>query len=437
MLLTVLKSFLSRHEKIRIPIYRIAMKFIVKPYVNNLEVPIIAITGTNGKTTITRLLNRIYLDAGYNVGACSTEGVMHNGVIVKEGDRSGGGGVWRAAKCPHVNILILEIARKAIINYDLGFKNAQVGIVTNIYEDHLGYNGILTLEQMAELKSTIVKITDPNGCVILNGDDYKVRNMAKLTKAKKIFFVTDTDYEKYNNAYFLKDSFIWKKNDGEKKCLMDIEKIPITMKGVQKYNVTNIMAALAAVDGMKKYIKVNRKSLYYSISNFGKNANDNLGRFNFIHYKKEDICLCYAKNPESYRREIEIIAYIKKTRGYDNIIGIMTAMGNRSENYFKNISKIIAHVCDLFFIRPPKDEYLRGRTGDEIVRLLSYYIPDDKIASKEKLSLEQIFEITNQKYQNKKNLFILFYAPLEDKINLKKVVKIGDYFSTPINNKHI
>ena len=160
-------SFLKMFQKtprLRKFALRLAMTVLVQPRLRQLGVPIIAITGTNGKTTIVRLLTRIYRNAGYNVGACSTYGVTHNEEFVSRTDDASGLGAWRAARCPNVDLLVLEVARGGLARWGTGFKKCQVGIVTNVYEDHLGYEGIHTLKQMAELKSAVPRATKIRWC---------------------------------------------------------------------------------------------------------------------------------------------------------------------------------------------------------------------------------------------------------------------------------
>ncbi|MEJ2589422.1 MAG: Mur ligase family protein, partial [Deltaproteobacteria bacterium] len=177
--------------------YRLATKLIYKPAVTRLNVPIIAVTGTNGKTTVTRLLEKVYLDAGYNVGTCTTDGVSHNGALFLSGDLSWGYGAWKAAQCPDVDLLILETARGGIIRYGMGFRECQVGVVTNLFEDHLGFDGVDSLEQMADVKSTIPIHTHREGSIILNGDDADVRRMVDRSPASPIYFVTGNGHEEF------------------------------------------------------------------------------------------------------------------------------------------------------------------------------------------------------------------------------------------------
>jgi cyanophycin synthetase len=421
-LLNRVDRIINRNERIRKPIHRLVVKFIVRPSINRLHVPVIAITGTNGKTTITRLLSRIYLNAGYNVGACCTEGVMHNGRMISERDESYALGAWRAAKCKNVDLLVLETARGGIIEYGLGFRKCQVGIVTNLYEDHLGFDGIDTLEEMAEVKSVIPQHTDSEGWIVLNGDDVLVKAMSSKSRAKPIYFVMEADYGQLERVFFLRDNCIWKKMGRNEEEVINVKDMPITLGGTQEYNIANVMAVLGAIEGMNKFISLNNDVVRKTLTEFGSSPDDNLRRFHMITYKGERVIICYAKNPECYYREIKLIRNIKDIGDFDNIVGILTSPGNRNEKYFQEISKLVASVCDVFFVRPPKPKYLRGRTGQEIVRLLSTSIPKNRILSEQSLSLPGVIALTKEKLKGK-NLFVVFFASAEANIDIPQLFK--------------
>lgn len=426
-----IKKYINQNEKLMKTIYRLAMKIMVKPYVALLHVPVIAVTGTNGKTTVTRLLNRIYIDAGYNVGICTTEGVMHNGVTVSVGDESGGGGVWKAAKCPDVDLLVLETARKGILDYGLGFYKCRVGIVTNVYEDHLGFDGINTIEDMAEVKSMIPKNTDSKGFVVLNGDDSLVMPMADISDATPIYFVMDNDYRMFERVFFLKGKMICKKNGETVQALINVEDIPITLNGFSRHNIANVMAALAAIEGLNELVTLRFSEVKNTLIKIDRDSYDNIGRSCLLNFNNEAVFLSKCKNPESYSREVEIIERIKKDGGFDKIVGVLTAVGNRRDTYYQDISRIVSHVCDMFFIRPPKHEYLRGRSESEIVRLLSAYIPKDKILSDKKASLSVVMDESKDYFMDSKSkiLFVVFNNTLDADIDMMKIVKSNTFIN--------
>jgi cyanophycin synthetase len=408
---------------------QLVVKWFIRSYVAMLRIPVIAITGTNGKTTVSRLIEKTLLNAGYNVGSCNTEGVNHNGVQIWKGDASWGYGVWKAARCPNVDLLVVETARGGIVRYGLGFKRCQVGVVTNVYEDHLGFDGINSLEEMAEVKSTIPQHTDIRGSIVLNGDDAFVRDMACRSRAAPIYFVLRNDYKKFDRVFYLKDSCIFKKNKNEdESCVMDIKDIPITFGGKLNFNIANVMAALAAVEGIQRFVPIKIKSIKKTLKEFGNSPFDNMNRFCMVTFKGESVVLSYSKNPESYRNDIEVIKRIMINGNFENSVGVLTGPGNRKEKYYKEISEIVAPVCDYFFIRPPKQQYLRCRNGEEIVKLFSESIPGDKILSEKQSSLSEVISLSKEKLEGR-TLFIVFYAALEADIDYLDVINDSIYHS--------
>lgn len=427
-----IKTLINRNERIRVFLYRLAMRFLVVPYVTSLKKPIIAITGTNGKTTVTKLLDRIYSNAGYSVGTCTTSGVYHKGVLVYKGDESGGGGVWKASHCPNVDLLILETARKGIIDYGIGFEKCNVGVVTNIHEDHLNYNGINSIEEMAELKSIVIKHTKKEGAIVLNGDDLLVRGMAEKSYARKIYFMMENDYNQFNNVFYFKDGFVCKKIGIDNEKLMHVNDIAITIDGKLTYNIRNAMAALAAVEGMNKFIPIDEHIVKNTLIEFGSSLSDNIERFVMGNIYGGNFICCNSKNPEGYSNDIQFIMKIKEEEGFDHVVGILSAAGNRNKKHYIAISKLVAPVCDLFYIYPPRKEYLRGRSGEEIVKLLSNNIPKQKIISNGKFSLSEIIYFSNN-YLKGKKIFIVFSCRLLLDINLEQFGKEGKFFNYFVN----
>lgn len=328
--------------------YRLATKLIYKPAVTRLNVPIIAVTGTNGKTTVTRLLEKVYLDAGYNVGTCTTDGVSHNGTL------------------------------------------------------------------------------------ILNGDDADVRRMVDRSPASPIYFVTGNGHEEFENVFFLKGMSIYKKITGIEKRIIDVKDLPITFNGLLDYNIANVMAALAAWQGMKKFIGVKKESVLKTLKEFGTSPYDNINRFCLLTFNGETVLLGRSKNPESYRREIAVIKKIKEGMGFDKIVGVLSSIGNRQENFLREISALVASGCDYFFIRPPKSRYLRGRNGEEIVRLLSSHIPKHKILSERRSSLNDVISLSRMRLEGK-ILFVVFCTKWEADIDYTQVVEQGERFQHDFN----
>ena len=409
-------------------------RFLIRPYVRWRNIPLIAITGTNGKTTVSRLLNRIYLSAGYNIGMCCTAGVQHNGVPVARGDYSHGLGIWHASRGRVVDILVAETARGGILKFGLGYARSMAGVVTNVYEDHLGLEGVQTIEQMAEVKSAIPRHTTPQGTVVLNGDQALVRSMISRTRASGIYFTVEDEQDRFDHCYYLHDGHIFRKSGSFKKRILDVKSLPITLQGTLTYNVANVMAALATVEAMQPWVPVQLETVQTVLQEFGMNPNDNPTRLNLLRIKDRYVLLCTCKNPESYRRDAETIRTIQKKYKFDHVIGMLTAPGDRRQDFYEQISHTVAPLCSYFFVRPPLKRYLRIRTGEEIVRLLSASIPAERILSTENLPLESIFDWTRKTIKGT-CLYVYFYATLESNLDIMRLISESQHIPIEIGEK--
>jgi len=279
---------------------------------------------------------------------------------------------------------------------------------------------------MADVKSSIPMHTHQEGSIILNGDDANVRTMADRSPANPIYFVIENDYRQFQNVFFLEEGFICKKIGDFKEQVINVKDLAITFGGILGYNIGNVMAALAALEGMKKFIRVKKESVSKTTSEFGISPYDNINRFCLLTFKGENVVLDCCKNPECYRREIGIIEKIKQSEGFDNIVGVLTSPGNRQEKFFTEISELAASICDYFFVRPPKPEYLRGRNSEEIVRLISSNIPRNRILSDHRSSLNEVILLSKIRLEGK-ILFVVFLVIADANIDYMQVVEQAAY----------
>ena len=276
-------------------------------------------------------------------------------------------------------MLVLETARGGLKLYGPGFRGCHVGIVTNLYEDHLGFNGIHTMEQMAEVKSAIPRAVRRGGTLVLSGDDPRVRDMARKSAAQPVYFVMEEDYRRFDRVFFLRDGSVWRKTDDREEPVIPMEEIPIASMGLQPYNVANAMAVLAGAEGMRRFLPLKGEDIRRGLKEFGTDPADNPGRFHMLTLQGERFLIFYGKNPASCRLEVDLIKKIKEQDGFERVVGVIAAPGNRLPAYYDGISRSVASVCDLIFLRPPQDKYLRGRSAEEISRLLSRCMPREKV----------------------------------------------------------
>jgi cyanophycin synthetase len=318
-------------------------------------------------------------------------------------------------------VLILETARGGLSVYGPGFRECHVGIVTNLFEDHLGFQGIHTVEQMAEVKAAVPRAVRKDGAVVLNGDDPLVGAMAAKSAAEPVYFVMGDNYDRFDKVFFLRDDSIWRKSGADEKPVIPVTEIPIASRGLQPYNVANAMTALATVEGMNRFLPIDGAVVGTALREFGSDPHDNLGRFHRVTLEGERFLIFYAKNPESFRLEVDVVETIRRREGFEHVVGAITAPGNRVPAYYRDISKAVAPVCDLVFVRGPEEKYLRGRHPQEIVRLLSSSVPSEKLIEDKGFSASELIGLSRQRLAGK-ILFVFFTALFDAGVDVGRIL---------------
>jgi cyanophycin synthetase len=194
-----LRRYLNRWYWIRLG-RRLNIRLVRHPLLALRGIPLIAITGTNGKTTTTLLINRILRDAGYRTGCSCTEGVLIDGEWLVHGDEAGSKGLWMASRPSGLHALVAETARGGILRYGLGFSSCHVSVVTTVAADHLGEHGIETVEDLARVKSSLPQHTRADGAVVLNADVPLVRDMARKTRARGVYFTLEKPLDAWDHC---------------------------------------------------------------------------------------------------------------------------------------------------------------------------------------------------------------------------------------------
>jgi len=331
------------------------------------RVPIIAITGTNGKTTTTRLMAYIAQVQGYHVGYTTTEGIYLNGNLIKEGDCTGPKSTSMILHEPMVDFAVLECARGGIIRSGLGVDQVDVGIVTNVAADHLGLEDIDTIEDMARVKAVVPQSVKPGGFAVLNAADDLVYGMAKDLSCNIALFCINASNERITEhcrkdgvaCVLDADGNIVIKKGGKEIVIENVLDIPLTMQGKANFMIENVMAAALAayvlnfsVDTVKAALKV-----------FSIGEEFTPGRLNMLNINAVNVMVDYAHNPHSLK------AFAHLIRNFDGEkTGIITGVGDRRDEDIIEVGKVAAEMFDHIIIRIDKDT--RGRSGEEIVQLL-------------------------------------------------------------------
>jgi len=331
------------------------------------SIPIISVTGTNGKTTTVRMIAHILRTHGYTVGMTTTGGVFINHRCIMKGDTTGPASAKAVLTDKRVEVAVLETARGGIIRSGLGYDLSDIAVLTNISEDHLGIDEVYTLEDLLHVKSLVVEAVKTNGYVVLNADDPMVVEAAKRVKSNIIYFSRQEDNIIVHRhlaggglAVFLKGQHITiATGDGFIQC-MDVTKIPATYGGKLTYNIENSLAAVSVAYAMKIPVETIQKAM----ASFYADEIHNPGRFNVFNIRDFRVVVDYAHNISGYTRVIEAI----KKMGASRTIGIIGVPGDRQDDSIRRIGFIAGKGFDRVIIKEDVD--LRGRRRGEVAKLL-------------------------------------------------------------------
>jgi cyanophycin synthetase len=346
----------------------------------NGRIPIMAITGTNGKTTTTRLLAHITKHAGYRVGYTTTDGIYIDGEMILEGDCTGPVSTKTVLQDSWVDMAVLECARGGILRGGLGFDQCDIGIITNIASDHLGMGGIDTVEKLAKVKSTVVESVKPDGYAILNADDPLVYAMHEKLNCNIALFSMNSDCRQlrehvgkgglaamYENDFItiLKGKMIFR--------IGRASQVPITFGGAASFNIANVLAASLAAFVQK----IHPRDILEALTSFIPCPETIPGRMNVFEFPDHKVIVDYAHNPHGVQSIAAFLKSIPATRK----IGVITGVGDRRSEDITALANEAAKIFDEIVIR--HDEDMRGRDTAELDQLLTEGIkqvdPEKKI----------------------------------------------------------
>lgn len=332
------------------------------------RIPIIAVTGTNGKTTTVRLTAHIAKSAGRKVGYSTSDGVYIQNQMMMKGDCTGPVSSSFVLKDPTVDFAVLECARGGILKSGLAFQNCDVAIVTNVAADHIGLGGINSVEQMAKVKGVLPETVFPHGYAILNADDDLVYKMRKDLDCNVALFSMDENSPRikkhsangglsavYENGYISIMKGNWKIR------VMPVKDIPITFEGRAAHNIANCLPSVLA---SYLFRDISIEDIRSALSSFMPSSTQTPGRLNFFHFRNYTILADFAHNPHGLKLLCDFISKLD----YPTRIGIISGTGDRRDNDIRELGEISAQYFDEIIIRC--DRNLRGRTADEIINLL-------------------------------------------------------------------
>ncbi|MDQ3881208.1 MAG: Mur ligase family protein [Chloroflexota bacterium] len=333
------------------------------------RIPVVAITGTNGKTTVTRLVIHIAQSAGLRVGATTSDGIVIRGDVVERGDWTGYGGAGRVLAEPQLDLAVLETARGGILLRGIGYTRNDVSVVTNISADHLGLQGIDTLDELADVKASLVRLTRRDGWAVLNADDARVWEMRREARARVYAFSldqasphADATLERGGRAAVLDDEWLVLRAPGRAPHrLARAADVPITLAGAASHNVANALAAAAAADA----VGIDRDAIAVALRAFTPDADHNPGRLNLYRLDGRTVVIDFAHNEAGLRTLIDVCRRL--SGGGRVCLGLGTA-GDRSDEILVEMGATAARGAHRVVIAE-KPHYLRGRDRDSMKRL--------------------------------------------------------------------
>ncbi len=339
------------------------------------RVPVVAVTGTNGKTTTSRMIAHIARAHGLLTGWSNTDGIYIDGELVEAGDYSGPSGAGRVLAHPQVQLAVTETARGGILLKGIGLRHNDVSVVTNVTADHLGLQGIDTVDQLAEVKSVVPQITRKDGWAVLNADDPRVLAMRAVTKAKPWIFSRDPDSPAIREvvghggrATTVIDGWVTVLRPGaDPEPLVELVDVPMTLAGLSRFNVENTLAATSAALA----VGLPASAVVEGLRSFLPDAEHNPGRMNFFTLPVDgdglSVVMDLAHNEAGLEALLEIMGGVRRP-GARLLLGL-GAVGDRTDELIDTLGEIGAKGSDVVAIGH-KEHYLRGRTIDEIDTLL-------------------------------------------------------------------
>ncbi len=333
------------------------------------RIPIIAVTGTNGKTTVTRLIGHMYETARWMVGVTSTEGAYINRERIFGGDSAGPKSARAILMHPHVEVAVLETARGGILREGLAFDECSVAVVTNISSDHLGVGGVNTLDELAAVKQVVVENVARDGCAVLNADDSRVAQMAASTDARVIYFSVRADNPILQShlaeggwGVFCRHNKIALATGDEAELeLVDLEQVPFTVGGKIQFQVQNALAAVAAAWGAG----LNPAMIVRALTTFETTADAVPGRFNRFELNGVEVILDYGHNAAAMKALAQAIDILGERR----TVMVIGLPGDRRDEDLIATFEETRPIADEYFLHDLELDQ-RGRRKHEIPKIL-------------------------------------------------------------------
>ncbi len=344
------------------------------PWGELAAIPVVLVTGTNGKTTSARLMARVALEAGRSVGMSSTSGIAVNGATIETGDWTGPAAARAVLRRDDIDFAVLETARGGILRRGLAVASCDAALITNVSDDHLGLYGIDDLASMTQVKGQIARIVPKTGTVVLNARDPNLVTLAASLEARVVFFCDMETAEPAarevvrerlarGDAVVLADGGDIVVREGERaKVLAKVVDAPLGFGGVARYNVENVLGVV----GLARAMGLPDDAIVRAITGFG--AKDNPGRGELVDRGGVKVFLDFGHNPEAVRAALHLVSDLRARSG-GRLAVITGSAGDRSNREIEDIARAVKDARpDTVFVRELSG-YMRGRQPGEVAGL--------------------------------------------------------------------
>ena len=324
------------------------------------DIPVALVTGCNGKTTSVRLLSAIAETAGYTPGLTSTDGIRVGRKVVEPGDYSGPGGARTVLRHPGVDIALLETARGGMLRRGLTLTSADVALITNVANDHLGEFGVSTLEGLAQVKLLVTHVIGPRGRVVLNADDESLVNGSGAVEAPIIWYALDPDNPLIldhrragGEVVVLEGGEVVRYAGHERSPVVAVDRIPITLGGAARHNISNVLGVV----GVAGALGIGDQDIVAALEGFRASREDNPGRLNLFNVGGIKVIVDFAHNPHG----VDALGQMTKAIPAQRRLFLIGQAGDRDDESIKELARAAWRWTPDCVMIKEMPKYLRGR----------------------------------------------------------------------------
>ncbi|HEX8137345.1 MAG TPA: cyanophycin synthetase [Pyrinomonadaceae bacterium] len=389
---------------------------LMYPEGTTARIPLISITGTNGKTTVTRMISHVIGEASkVTVGMTTTDGIYINGERIVEGDTTGPHSARTVLADPSVDVAVLETARGGIARRGLGYDWSDIGVMTNIGPDHIGQDGIRNVEDLVYIKSLVAERVREGGTLILNADDEHLSRLAdeprvSRTPKQVVYFSLHENslvvraHLDGGTAYYLKGGWLTEARAQAEERVVEAEAIPATLGGAAEFQIANALAALAAC----RAYGLSTEQVASALKSFRNDVADNPGRTNLYRTATGGyVLLDYGHNPDAFKAICRMASLWKGQR----VTGIIGVPGDRDDTVIEEAARVAAHDFNRLVIKEDKD--LRGRRPGEVAEMLCRAVQAEVAGRECRTVLDETEALTQGLAQTGEgDVLVMFYDTL-------------------------